>query len=565
MASRRAWLILAAIVAVLSVACGALEQAAAPDGDPGERGDRTVADSPYLGVTSSDDRPEPGGRLSYGLPADTNSFNPGIAQWGGYSYQVVRALFDPLLAYDADGNVRNYLYEKVEHNADYTEWWRTLRPGVRFHNGRVLTAQDIVRAQNLYMKSEVLGSTYAAIGLERYDAIGDRVLHSKTRKPWPMMRQQSTGQFSYVVDPEWMESNRDVLRPVGTGPFKIESWDVGKGMKLVRNPDYWRTDRWGTRLPYLDGIDFTVVPDDQQRVGMVQDGKLDVSMQILSSPAVRSARDLCRDGRFQCFSDQKNGTPENLVILNGSKAPLNSVEARRALAMAVDREEFAQKLSLGLAEPADSPFSPASPWYSPTDYPTFDPEGAAEMVQKVKVRNRGLFRFSMLVSATPEAGRMSQYLQEAWRKVGIEVDLQVIDTADKLRRHVMGDFQASLTQLFDGDHPTGITAFVDSPVVEEGKMSVAFSRLGDPEIHRLVEEMAQNDPENFTALRTANARLMARVNRLVPFVWLVHEPRTFVARPNVVNITRSVLPDGEIAADFHLGSHALGQVWIRRS
>src|SRR3954464_5027209 len=138
---QRCLLMVLAVVVALGVGCGALERS---DGDPGGGGDATAPSGPYLGTTVSDEPPRAGGSLAYGLPAETNSWNPSVAQWAAYSMQVSRALFDTLYAYDADGNAQPNLAAHADHNGDYTEWTVTLRPNIRFHDGRPLTATDIV-------------------------------------------------------------------------------------------------------------------------------------------------------------------------------------------------------------------------------------------------------------------------------------------------------------------------------------------------------------------------------------------------------------------------------------
>jgi peptide/nickel transport system substrate-binding protein len=549
-----------AIVVALGVGCGALERS---DGDPAGGGEATDASGPYLGTTVSDEPPQTGGSLAYGLPAETNSWNPSVAQWAAYSMQVARALFDPLFLFDADGNVQNNVVEKVEHNDAYTEWTVTIRSGITFHNGKKLTAADVVRESKLNRESPVLGGAYRLATIESSDVLDEHTFRTRTRKPWPTFRQQSTTQLGFVLDPDWLTSG-DYQRPIGTGPFRIDRWEVGKRLVVTRNPDYWRSDRWGNRLPYLDRIEFQIVPSDQERAELLSAGKLDVMMQTLTTPNLVQLRTRCRAGELQCFSDEKGETPEDLVVLNTSKAPLNSLDARRALAMAVDRDDYVRHVTGGLNQPADSMFAPSSPWYSPTKYPDYDPTEAARLAGRVKVRNKGVFRFELLAPPTEEANRVTRYLQDAWRKVGIDVDVVTLDNQKKIIQQVSGKYQASLTQLFDSTHPVGMTAYLDPEPVRDDQLTVAFARLADPEIGVRAEALVRADPPENSTWRTATARLVERVNIMVPFIWLDHAPRTVVARPNVVNITQATLPDGGIAQDFHLGSHAVSQIWIKR-
>jgi peptide/nickel transport system substrate-binding protein len=540
----------------LGLSCGLSRDAASTDPTI------TGPDSPYLGATTSDDPPTYGGRLVYGLPGETNSWNPSVAQWPAYSMQVARALFDTLYLFDADGTVRPNVVARSEHNEDYTVWTTTIRRGIRFHNGKPVTAADIVKSQEYHRKSPVLGGVYALAHIERSEVIDEHTFRTYSTKPWPTAREQATTQLSVVVDVDWL-SSPEFDKPIGTGPFMVEHWELGNRMVVTRNPDYWRTDRWGNRLPYLDKIEFRVIPDDRARAMSLVQGEIDLMMQTLATPGIASLRERCRRGELQCFSDEKGEIPEDYVVLNTSKPPFDDLDARRAMAMAIDRRDFVERVTGGVAEPADGMYHPSSPWWTPSVYPDYDPEEAARLAEVVRERNGGVFRFELMAVASEDALRITHYLQDAWRKVGIEAVVTTTDNRTKIINQVTGAFEASLTQLFDAQHPTGITAYLDPGQTEPGQLTMVFSRLDDDELGERIDDLLRADPtpQNW---KVANGRLMDRLNELVPFLWLDHSPRTIVARPNIVNIVQATLPDGEIAQDFHLGSHAVSQMWIRR-
>jgi peptide/nickel transport system substrate-binding protein len=558
---RRALVLVLSTTVVLGLACGNFEQSPGA-GDGG--GGASSASSPYLGTVNSDEPPQLGGSLVYGLPAETNSWNPGLAQWGAYSFQVARALFDPLFLYDIDGNIQNNVVAKTEHNADYTEWTTTIRPNIKFHNGRPLTAQDVVDSNRTYRASPVLGGAFNLTTLESSEVLDELTYRHHTRKPWPTYRQSSTSQLGFIVDPNWLKltADEDLRHPIGTGPFRLEKWEPGKSMTLVRNPDYWRIDQRGNRMPYLDRLEFRIIPSDRERANALKAGSIDVMQQVITTPDLLPLREECKAGRLQCFSDEKGETPEDLVVLNTTSPPLNSLDARRALAMAIDRDDYVKQVTDGLNEPADSMFAPSSPWYTPTAYPNYNPTEAHRLAERVKVRNKGLFKFELIAGQSEEQAKVAQYLAAAWRKVGIDVDVTFLENSKKIIKQVTGEYQASITQLFESLHPSGMSANLD-PSQAGTKFTMVFSRLNDPEIGNRIEDLIRAEP-NDSAWRAATARLVERVNIMVPFIWLDHAPRNVVARPNVVNITRFTLPDGMLGKDFHGGSHSLAQVWIKR-
>jgi peptide/nickel transport system substrate-binding protein len=556
----RAVLLVLALLGLLASACGPIDG----DGQAQRTDDDGHLDqnSPYVGMTTSDDRPRLGGRLIYGLPADTNSWNPSVAQWGAYSLEVSKALFDTLFTYDADGTPQPNLVMSYEHNEDYTVWTVTLRPGIRFHNGKPLTAASIVETNEYFRASTIIGGAYHLTALDHADVIDELTYRLYTSKPWPTMRDSGTSPLSVAADLEWLKGE-DWAHPVGTGPFKIESWTLEHSLVVTRNRDYWRSDRWGNKLPYLDSIEFRVMPSDLERANALRAGHLDIMMQTLPTAELAELRKECRARKLQCFSDEKGETPENFVVLNTSKPPFNDLDARKALAMAVNRDDYVQRVTGGESKPADGIHAPGSPWYTASTYPGYDQDGARRLADAVKARNGGTFAFELMGAANEEATRIMQYLQASWKAVGIDAAILSSDNQSKIRRQILGEYQASVTQAFDNPHPAINMAFLDTTQTKPGQATLVFSRLDDAELGDRIESVVRQPTNDGWVV--GNALVMERLNQLVPFIWLDHAPRTIIARSNVVNVVEATLPDGQVAADFTGGAHALSQIWLRPS
>jgi peptide/nickel transport system substrate-binding protein len=554
----RGLLFVLATLGLLMVGCGPIDSGAGPR--QGLDDGSFEPDSPYLGTTTSNEPPRLGGRLVYGLPAETNSWNPGNAQWGAYSMVVAHALFDTLFAYDADGNAQPNLVKSFEHNEDFTVWTITLRPGIKFHNGKPLTANDIVVANQLFRSSEVLGGAYNLTALDHSDVLDDLSYRMYTTKPWPTFRDSATSPLSVAADTEWLQSG-DWGNPIGTGPFRMEKWDLNDKLLVSRNRDYWRTDRWGNRLPYLDSIEFRVMTNDLVRATALRSGQIDAMMQTLPTAELAELRKDCRAGQLQCFSDAKGETPENFVVLNTTKPPFDDPVARRALAMSVDRDDYVRHIAAGESTPADGIHAPGSPWFTPSSYPGYDLEEARKLIASVQERNGGSFRFELMGLASEEGTRIMQYLQAVWKQAGIEVTIAPIDNRTKIIRQVTGDYQASVTQAFDATHPAVNMAFIDT-VVARNPLTIVFSRLDDAELGARIESLYRTPPDP-QLWKERNGQVMERLNQLVPFIWLDHAPRTVVARTTVVNVVDATLPDGAPAADFTGGAHAVSQIWLR--
>jgi peptide/nickel transport system substrate-binding protein len=514
--------------------------------------------SQYANETASDADPVLGGRLIYGVPAETSSFNPMLATWASYSLTIARTIYDTLATYDADGVPVPDLAESIEPNADYTAWTVKLRPGVTYVNGKPLNAAAVVAMQRAYKASPVVGVVYGRVA--DWEIKDDLTFVAKMNRAWPGYLNAMASQVGVVADPDWLTSD-DATHPIGTGPFIVESWDVNNEMVLRKNPNYWRKDAKGTRFPYLSGVTFKVITEEGTRTEALRNGDIDIMMQNYATPNVASLIEQARAGNFQAFDDKLFEGPEDYVLVNHAKAPFNDVDARKALAQSLDIDDYIQSVTGGLDTPADSPWKPGSKWYTPVNYPKYDAAEASRLVQAVKARNGGKFTVKLLGQQSTESTRVQQWLQEQWTKAGIEVSLDVVPQQTKIIKMLQGDYDLVLTQQFDNPLPSSENVYWMNFHQPPGSLSIAFSRITDPEIDRLSDDAWSVTGEAETADYNAIAKRLAEN---VDFVWLGHASRTVVAKSSVVNIVRASLPGGETTLEFIQGSHPLHQVWLKR-
>ncbi len=221
----------------------------------------------------SDVAPVSGGKVVYAVGADTNGWNPGANEFSSAGLLVGRAIFDTVTAFADDLSVRPYLATKLDHSTDYRTWTITLRPDVKMHNGKILTADMLKQDQEYFKSSPIFGGAYRAVDSFSTSGPLDLVVHLSD--PWVSFPSVLTGQLGMVADPDWVKSN-DGLHPVGTGPFTMVSWQPGGTAVVKKNPEYWQKDANGIRYPYLDEIDFTVMTDGTTRGAALRSGSADI-------------------------------------------------------------------------------------------------------------------------------------------------------------------------------------------------------------------------------------------------------------------------------------------------
>ena len=309
-----------------------------------------------------------GGRVVYGLARETEGWNPGTSPWSPSGEQVARALFDTLAAYDRDLEVRPDLAEAISSDPTSTVWTIRLRPGVVLHDGRPVDARLVADGLDAFRAApQTAAALEPVVGVEPTDALTVQVTLGR---PWTTFPHVLTGRAGMVADPEWVRSG-DGDQPIGTGPFRLDSWEPGNRLVAVRHPDYWRVDATGGRLPYLDEVEFRPVADPEVREAALRAGTIDL-MLTTSPDQLEALETLDEGGELQSFTDPTVEPAETAIALDTAVAPVDDPEARRALALATDASAYPDAVDGGTLEPAAGPFPEGSPWASDTGYPSFN-------------------------------------------------------------------------------------------------------------------------------------------------------------------------------------------------
>ncbi len=230
--------------------------------------------------------------------------------------------------------------------------------------------------------------------------------------------------------------DRDDLRknPVGTGPFRFDRWDPGYQLRLVRYEGYWDQGK-----PKLEAIVFRFITDPASQLAALQAGNVDVLVE--ATPEL--AQSLSRSSTIRVLS-----APQNLVqilAINKTRPPFDSLAVRKALALAVDREELIRLVSLGYASPVGSHLAPTMPCYADMTwvYP-HDPKRAKELL----VESGYPEGFSAVLTLPANYifhVRTGEVLASQLAKVGINLRLELVDWPTWLERvYAQGDFDLTV-------------------------------------------------------------------------------------------------------------------------
>ncbi|NJP89439.1 hypothetical protein HCN51_08270 [Nonomuraea sp. FMUSA5-5] len=499
--------------------------------------------------------PAQGGRLVYAVSADANGFNPVTDQFAAQSYSMTGTIIEPLVAVAADGSWKPYLAESLTPSKKYDEWTIKVRPGISFSDGISLTG-DIVKA-NLEAQKRSPLTAAAMMPIKSFELADPMTVKVVLNQPWVAFPYLLAVQTGMIVPPASLNDPKTAsLKPVGTGPFVFKEYVPDNRMVVTRNPHYWRVG-----LPYLDEIEFRILPDTQTRAQTLEAGGVD---------AIGTSRDedLTKFGamkdQYTVHRAQGMAVAEYMFLLNTAVPPLDDVRVRRALAHAMDRETVIKTLRGGLTEPADGPWSKDSPWYAPGGYPAYDLAKATALVKEVEAE-KGPIRFELISTPDPNTMQGVELAQDMWRKAGIEVSIKQADQADLINRAITGNFSATVWTQFSAQDPDGEYVWMHQAYAKPvGAISLNMTRLKDEKLSAALDT-GRTSPDEATR-KQAYATVQQRLRDQVPYVFVDHlNTGAVIAKTKVRGIGEHVLPDGEKGLPL-TGSpipyHPFTQLWV---
>jgi peptide/nickel transport system substrate-binding protein len=373
------------------------------------------------------------------------------------SQRIDALLFDGLVARDASFQFTPALAERWEQPNPLTLVFH-LRSGVRFHDGRQLTARDVIwtieTMRNAARPGGVItpkAASYASI--DAMEAPDDRtiVMHLKHPDNFLLVN-LSTGAIGIVPE----GSGRDFWQhPVGTGPFRFVSQQIDQDVIVERNPQSWAV------VPKIERVRFAVVPDAITESLELEKGSGDVAINSLpmdSLPVLAARPDL--------RIEETGGTEIQYLSFNLRDPLLTDTRVRQAISCAIDRNLIIKTLLDGRARAASS-LLPPNHWAFNSDGPRFDYDLArADRLLDESGNPRGSngVRFHMTMKTSNDEGTrlLAAVLQQQLATVGIALDLRSFEYATFYSDVTRGSFQMYSLRWIGGNEQPDIFGYAFS-------------------------------------------------------------------------------------------------------
>jgi peptide/nickel transport system substrate-binding protein len=378
-------------------------------------------------------------------------------------------------------------------NEDGTELTLPLRQGVRWHDGEPFTAKDVVCTWNLLtdnsadkLRLNPRKSWYR--NLQRVTANGDYEVTFRLKRPQPSFLALLASGWSPVY-PCHVAAREMRSRPIGTGPFKFVAFKPNESIVVARNPLYWKQNR-----PYLDGIEYTIIPEVSTRMLAFIAGKFDIASPFgVTIPLLKDVRS--RVPEAVCEVTSTNISRD--LIINRAAPPFDNPDLRRAMALSLDRQAFIDILSAGQGDIGGAMLPPPEGiWGMPPEMlrtlPGYDPDVQKNRAQARQIMNGLGYGFEHRLSIKLSTRNMAAVrdpavlLIDQLKEVYLDGDLEAIDTAQWYPKLMRKDYTVAL----------GVTASgLDDPDQQFYENYVCGAERNDngycsPEIDKLVDRQS---------------------------------------------------------------------------
>ena len=440
------------------------------------------------------------------------------------SERIDALLFDNLLSRDEHLSVQPRLAERWEIPDPKTYIFH-LHAGVRFSDGRPLTARDVKWSFDSLLQGKVRSTKAATYRfVDTIETPDDQTVIFHLKEPWAALLWNVAGGGGMGVVPygSGEEINRN---PVGSGPFRFVRAEPDRDVVIERNDNYW-----GDRAK-IRRVEFMIVPDTTTRALELRKGSADLEINALFPDLVLP---LSRDRRLEVLRGP--GTVLAYLAFNLRDPILQDVRVRRAIAYAIDRQPLLHNLLHDSARPAASILPPES-WAYNDHVPEYhyDPEKARELLNQAgyPAQNGVRFHLTMKTSTEESSRSIAAVFQQQLRDVDIALDIRSYEYATFFSDVSHGEFQLYSLHWVGGNEDPDIFeyAFHSARIIPRGANRQYYN---NPQVDGLIDKARIETDQN--ARKQDYRRLQEILAEDLPYIELWYFDNVLVHSKRVVNL-----------------------------
>lgn len=478
-----------------------------------------------------------GGNLSIAIYSDP-VMNPVIAQ-GKESNWTNAFLFNMLVKPGKENPARMIpdLARSWDTSSDGTVWTFHLRTNVKWHDGKPFTAEDVKFTFDKILDSNTSTRLRSDLRpIQSVEAVNASTVRFRLAKPYaPLLT--FLGYTAGIV-PKHLLDGKDIntaaefntKKPIGTGSFRLKSYRSASEVVVEANPDY----HFGR--PHLDTVTLRIVPDVNAQIALLNTGGLDfAAIEPFALGGVRGNPNL----DIVTFDQMTwwHISPNTTVPLFADK------RVRQALTYALDREAISKNVSGGSWPVMATPIPPfLKPWHNPAVQPyAYNPEKALSLLREVgwtkgsdgMLRKDGQpLKFKLLWGRIAGRQEIAVLVQQYWRDLGIDVEMEGLEWSATIARFVKRDYQIFLDRWVAPYEPD-MTNYFSSSAATTGKNSAVYS---NPEIDKVLE--AGRSATTLEERKKIYSKFQESIHDEQPQIFLFWQPDTQVRSKAFFGIPR---------------------------
>lgn len=441
------------------------------------------------------------------------------------------AIYDSLLSLSPAGEPQPGLALSWTYNPELTEITLKLRPGVTFHDGTpfnaAAVARNLERAKALGPRAGFATSTTMS-QIVAVETDGEDIVRLKLKSPNGQMPYLLAGQAGMMISPASLTEGAfgATLKPIGTGPFKVRSFESNVRTAMDRYDGYW-----GGSAGRPVAIEHNFVADSRARLNALRSGQANLALIDPRQMAEAKA------AGFAVQVNEKNSTWD--IYMNTGRETVSKLKVRQALMHAIDRPAVAEGLGHGASQPTAQLFAASSPMYDKAldaMYP-FDQARAKQLLTEAGYPNGVDINWVLL--NTTEYKQLAEALQAMLGEVGIRIKFDVVDISQYVlfgRPPTRGDIM--MTRW--GGRPDPLQTFQE--IVGTGG-SINPGGAVVPEIDALIDQARRLDPANPERLQVLK-HLARLTTEQAAHIGIMTRSNVYAYKPGCVSGIPAYLPTG---------------------
>lgn len=356
-------------------------------------------------------------------------------------------------------------------------WQFDLRPGIKFHNGTDLTAEDVVFSLTRAFEQSMSSGTFSFC--DRAEVVDSDTLNIITTQPYAPLLNKLTHTHASVYPKAYFEevgSDGLAQKPVGSGPFVFDKLITGDRIELVAFDDYF------AGRPKIDRAVIRVIPEASAMTIALETGEIHATRELAPNDVGKVMENP------QLTAEITEAASFNYLGFNTRMEPFSDPGLRRALSYAINRDDIVAVAGEGFGTPARGFLPMKSIGALEFEQCSYQPDKAKTLLEEAGYSD---LSFTVWTNDNKTRRDMAQVVQANFAEIGVKMDIEILEWGSFLNRLTLGEHEAFILGWISDGEPDGMLYRIwHSTDVENGKVGSNFSFNNDPLLDELLERGA---------------------------------------------------------------------------